>query len=163
MSRVVRDFIPAGEKNTATKVALEAQKLRARGAGFRDFIPSPDHKLLPPSGSEASHREAIERAMARQASAAREDFNNAVMKLKGQTVSQAIEAIRQAPYAVMEMTLVAEQLNGNRKSILQVFPEVDPEVVLRWKEINAGAPDPATSEQASPTVANEATAGDAEE
>jgi len=159
MARVIPDFIPSlKDQPPAIREALEAAKRRARGQGFRDFIPGPNHVKLPPSGSAAQHKEAIERSMARQASSAREDYNNAVEKLRNQTVSQAIESIRRAPYAVMEMTLVAEAENGNRKSILQTFPQVDPATVAHWKEINAGAP----AEQASPAVAK-ATAGDAEE
>lgn len=159
MPQVVPDFIPAiRDKSPAIKEALEAQQRRSRGQGFRDFIPGPNHVKLPPSGSKASHKEALDRAMARQSSAARDDYAHAVQKLKDLTVMQAVEFIRQLPYAVMEMTLVAETLNGHRKSILQAFPEVDPETVAKWKEINAGSP----AEQASPAVVS-STAGDAEE
>lgn len=159
MPRAVPDFIPSlKDQPPAIREALEAKKRQARGQGFRDFIPGPNHVKLPASGGAAQHKEALERAMARQSSAAREDYENAVRKLKDQTVSQAIESLRRLPYAVMEMALVAEGLNANRKSILQAFPEVDPATVARWKEINAGKP----AEQVSPTVA-EATVGDAEE
>jgi hypothetical protein len=97
--------------------------------------------------------------MARQASAAREDYQNAVTRLKGLTVGPAIEAIMQAPDAVQEMLLVAEKLNGNRKSVLDQFGEPDPAALARWEEILEQAP----QVEASEGTADEAKAEDAGE
>lgn len=142
---VVRDYIPEAKDATqAERDRFENARSAAGGRTARDFIPGKGHKLRQPSGTEASHQEALDRAMARQASSAREEFDAAVMKLKDQTVSQAVEAIRRLPMAVQEMTLVAEALNGNRSEILDRFPGVDPSAVTRWTEINAGAPDSQT-------------------
>ena len=145
LSNVTRDFIPADTARSPLEVEKQKQ-LRSMGGGKvrLDFIPLPGQEPLPPSGHKAAAAEALERAMARQASAAREEYQAGVNKLSGLNVSQAIEAITQAPLAIQEMLLVAESLNGNRKSILQHFPDVDPEQVTRWKAINDGAPDEAS-------------------
>lgn len=129
-----------------------------RGASSRDFIPGPDHKLQPPSGSAAQGQEAIDRSMAAQASAARDMYQEAVKKLQSMNVGQAIEAIMQAPFAQQELLLVAEAQNGARKSILDRFGEPDPAAVARWAEIVNGAP----ADDASPEDA-QASSGDAEE
>lgn len=136
-----RDFIPAGEAPTAAELNRQKQ-LRAMGAGRvrMDFIPAEDHELKEPSGREAQGKEAIERSLAAQASAAREMWDGGVRKLQGLNVSQTIEAITQAPYAVMEMYLAIEMKHGQRKSVLDRFPALDPAVVARWEEVNSGAP-----------------------
>lgn len=142
MANVVRDFIPI-DKDTSPTERARFQQLRsiAGGGVRRDFVPGPDHALKPPSGRAASAKEALDRALARQAGAAREEFQSAVKKLRDLNVAQTIEHITQAPTTVQEMTLVAEALHGNRSSVLQRFAPVDPEVVARWEVINAGAPD----------------------
>ena len=140
-----RDFIPAGAPKTPKEVERSKQ-LKAMGAGRvrLDFIPGPDHKMAPPSGRKEQAREALERALARQASAAREDYDTAIKTLAGLNVAQAIEHITQAPFSVQELLLVVEATHGKRSSILNRFPPVDPKAVLRWEEINSGAPDKAS-------------------
>jgi hypothetical protein len=137
----VRDYIPEDEVQTEQEIARK-QMLKGMGIGHRaDFVPAADHVLRPPSGSQQQAEEAVARAMAAQASAARNDFQNGVERLRGLNVANAIEAITQAPFAVQEMLLIAEKLNGNRTSILQRFGEPDPEAVRRWQELLAGAPE----------------------
>lgn len=134
----MRDFIPEGE------VVSEVERLRhtrMRGAGGRpDFIPGPDHVLQSPSGHENAAQEALDRAMAAQSSAAREDWNAGVERLRNLSVAQAIEVIRQAPVSVQEMLLTIESKVGQRKGVLKAFPEVDPSVAVRWDSILADAP-----------------------
>ncbi len=157
---VIRDFIPADDE--LSDVEREKQKmLRAMGSGRRiaDFIPGPDHELKPPSGAEAQAEEAIARAVAAQASSMRTEYQAAVTKLKGLNVGNAIEVILQAPPAVAELLLVAEKMNGNRKSITDRFGEVDPAAVARWASV---ANDGATNE-ATEGTADEAKAEDAED
>lgn len=138
---VVRDFIPAGDKQTAVE---RARNSRLRSGSNRrvtpDFIPTADHETKPPSGHAEASKQAIERSLAAQASAARGDFDNVVQKLKGMNVAQTIEAITQAPFAVQEQMLIAEQMHGNRKSVLDRFGTPDPTVAARWKVILDGAP-----------------------
>jgi hypothetical protein len=141
---VVRDYIPDPVDATAAeRDRFNRARLSARGSTQRDFVPAPGHELRPPSGAKAQADAALTRALARQESAARDDFQTAVKKLKGLNVAQAIEAITQAPPAVADMMLVAEALNGNRTSILQRFAAVDPKSVTRWETINSGGADPA--------------------
>jgi hypothetical protein len=157
-SRVVRDYIPAGKERTPEELERSKQ-LKAMGAGRvrMDFIPPAGHELKPPSGRADQASEALARSMARQASAARQDFQTGVERLQKLNVGQAVEAILQAPFSVQEMLLVAEKLNGNRVSVLNRFPQVDPATVARWGEINAGSPDPGVS-----GATNEASKGTAE-
>ena len=82
--------------------------------------------------------------MAAQATAAREQFNTGVEKLKALTVAQAIDYITKSPYALAEMLVVAEMLYGNRKGVLDRFGPPDPGVVKRWTDINDGKPDTQT-------------------
>ena len=156
--QATRDFIPANENPTPLEVE-RGKQLRALGAGRvrLDFVPGPDYVKAPPSGHKAQAHEALERAMARQASAAREEFQAAVARLRDMNVAQATEFITQAPTAIQEMYLVAEGLHGARKSILDRFPPQDPEAVKRWEEINSGAPDEASkgTAEALPTDAKE--------
>lgn len=142
MPNVVRDFIPETKELSPTERARFQQLRSVAGGGVRaDFVPGPNHVLRPPSGRKDSADLALERALARQAGAARQEFQGAVDRLRNLNVAQTIEHITQAPTAVQEMTLVAEALHGNRKSVLDRFTAVDPDVVARWKAINDGAPD----------------------
>lgn len=126
-----RDYIPEDGRTTAEERARFA--LTTHGGGRPDFIPGADHELAPPSGREGQADEALERAIERQAAAAAEDYFEAVKKLKDMNVAQAVQHIRQAPYSVMEMLLVAEMENGGRKSILDRFPEPDPSIVEKYR------------------------------
>jgi hypothetical protein len=156
---VVRDFIPTTDDATPAELEkLKKLKGMGRGMGQRDFIPGPDHKLMPPSGSAEQGQEAIDRSMAAQASAAREMYQGAVKTLKELNVADAIEHITQAPFAQQELLLVAEARHGKRKSILDRFGEPDPAVAARWAVLVDGAP----TDEASPEDA-EASSGDAEE
>lgn len=141
MPNIVRDFIPTDKTTNPTERARFQQLRSITSGGVRaDFVPGPDHALKPPSGRKNAAREALDRALARQAGSAREEFQGAVKRLRDLNVAQTIEHITKAPTAVQEMTLVAEALHGNRKSVLERFAPVDPEVVARWEAINAGAP-----------------------
>lgn len=144
--QATRDFIPADAERTH-KEQERAKQLRAMGAGRvrLDFIPGPDHVLKPPQGRDTAGKEAVDRSIAAQASAARGMWEDGVAKLRGLNVQQTIEAITQAPYAVMEMYLAIELKHGQRKSVLDRFPALDPAVVERWEEVNSGAPIEATS------------------
>lgn len=135
----MRDYIPEGEGVSAVERERFTRQ-RAAGGSRPDFIPGPDHKLAPRSGHAAQAKEALDRAMAAQGSAARADWDAGVLKLKNLNVGQAIEAIRQAPFAVQEMLLTIEMKHGQRSSILKAFPKVDPSVVENWDSILADAP-----------------------
>jgi hypothetical protein len=137
---VTRDFIPeAADASEQERDRFERARQSARGNAFRDFIPGADHELQPPSGSAQQADEALERALARQATAAKDEFDAMTLKLKDLSVAETISLITKAPVAVQEMALVAEALSGNRSDILDHFGPVDPAAVKRWTDIS-GAP-----------------------
>ena len=137
MGQVVRDYIPdPADASEIERDRFERARNTARGNAFSDFIPSKDHKLEPPSGSAAQAEEALNRAIARQATAAKDEFDAVTLKLKDMTVAEAIAFITKAPVAVQEMALTAESLLGNRTDILEHFPPVDPAAIERWTDIS---------------------------
>lgn len=143
MPNVIRDFIPDGkDPSPAEQARFATLRGSALGGARKDFIPGAGHELHRASGRRDQAREALERAMARQSSAARTDFQAGVERLRNLNVAQSIEAILQAPSAVQEMLLIAEAKNGNRKSILDRFPQVDPRTVANWESILADGPKP---------------------
>lgn len=141
MGQVVRDYIPdPGEATELERDRFNRARLTARGQSYSDFIPGPDHKLEPPSGSKAQADEALNRSLARQATAAKDEFDNVTLRLKDMTVAEAIAFITKAPTAIQEMGLVAESLSGNRTDILEHFAPVDPAAVKRWTDISKPKP-----------------------
>jgi hypothetical protein len=138
----VRDYIPDGEASTPAETHRRTvARSLLRGGLRQDFVPGEKHTLQPPSGKGTTGADAaIEKAMARQATAAYEDYAATVEKLKQLNVAQAVEFFRTAPTAVLEMAQAAEMLNGNRSSLLERFPAPDPDVVEKYRQIAAKGP-----------------------
>ena len=133
--QVVRDYIPADEAaNTAEVLKFKLQ----RGSGGRpDFIPGPDHELQKASGRDGSADEALERALRAQSFAAREEWDNAVSKLRELNVADAVSHIARLPFAIQEMYLAAESKYGQRKGVLGAFGAPDPAVLERYEALLA--------------------------
>lgn len=147
---IVRDYIPEGESPTPQEEALRAAaRARVQGGIIRDFIPGPGHKTLPPSGRDRQAEEALQRALQAMQAANRQEYREMVKRLKKLTVGQAIDYITTLPFSVMELALVAETLNGRRKSILERFPTPDPDVVERYRHIDEANPDEASASDGS--------------
>lgn len=138
---VVRDYIPEDTELTASERARRDRFKAQVGRGVHpDFIPGEAHERKPGNSRTHNAAEALDRAMAAQASAAREEYENARLKLQGLNVMQAVEAIRQAPFSIQELMLVVETREGGRKGIISAFPPIDPAAVGNWENILADAP-----------------------
>lgn len=127
----VRDFIPEGERITPAE--RQRMQLSRGSAGRPDFIPEEGHESKPPSGKEEQFQDALERSLARQEHALRQEYNTAVERIQKLNVAQTIDLIGTAPYSVMELYLAVENLHGQRKGVLEAFPPVDPNVVERYR------------------------------
>jgi len=123
---MARDWIPAGETTPNEAIIIEKQRRGGARGLVVDFIPGPGFEVRPPSGAKKQADEAVERAMRRQEYAIAEEWDAAVENLKKMTVAQAATFIASAPFAVQELYLTAELEHGNRKSLLDRFPEPDP-------------------------------------
>jgi hypothetical protein len=134
---VVRDYIPEGEELTPTEKAFrQALRARVQQGLVIDYIPAEGVKAAPPSGRDYQFEEALAAALAKAETAAEDDYRDAVNRLRNMRVVEAVQHIATLPSAIQEMYIVAEMLNGNRKSILERFPTPDPEAVEKYTAID---------------------------
>lgn len=137
----MRDYIPEGAAATPLEQRTrELTRRRGTSGQLADWIPDADTpSLAEPGGKFYSAKEALDRTLVAQATAAAAELTESVDRLKKMTVAQAIAHIQNLPYSQMELYLAAETLYGNRKSLLERFPPVDPAVIDRIKLIGADA------------------------
>lgn len=141
----VRDYIPDDVDLTPSERRnAGVARRRVQGGMVADWLPDKDTPpLAVKSGKEYNQDAALKRAMAAQASAASEELQSAIERLKKLNVVQAVNHITQLPYSQMELYLAAESLYGNRKGVLEAFPPVDPAVVDRIKLLIGADAEPA--------------------
>lgn len=123
----MRDFIPEGEDLSGDERA-HADNIRRlyRNGVYQDFIPAEDHAV----GERLTRDEHAEQTLARRAerlkTAVEDEFADAKRRLQNLTPAQAVDFIAGLPPKRMEMFLLAEEVSGARRAVLDRFPAPSP-------------------------------------
>lgn len=140
MGVATRDFIPDDSEMTPVERSRNQRgKMIRTGANHQDFIPDPEFPTAPRpvlSAVEKADR-AMEYANQRALQGERTDWLTAIERLKNWNAPQAIDAMANMPFRLMEMYCVVERAYGARQDILRVFGEPDANLTKKFAEIQA--------------------------
>lgn len=128
---MIRDYIPSGDKLTAT----EEQKLRGRDRRKNegvvlDFIPAHPTPETPPYMDRV--KAAQQRLIKSAAKASEELYERAVTKLSRLDAQAAVAFIETLPSMEREVFLLAEEQHAGRKTVLKAFPPIGDSVRRRY-------------------------------